>query len=69
MTEYNEMLLQRIIDKWQKIGFMAYDIPMDAQEELLEGNKEAYEDLINLSNQMKEFEKLLEGLSEKYLNS
>lgn len=69
MCEYNQGSLERIIDKWSKIGFVAYDIPLDAQEELEEGNEEAYRDLISLSDQMKCFEKTLKKLSEKYLNS
>lgn len=69
MSEYNQGSIARIIDKWSKIGFVAYDIPMDAREELEEGNEEAYQDLIDLSDQMKSLEKTLKNLSKKYLDS
>lgn len=69
MCEYNQGSIATIIDKWSKIGFIAYDISQDAREELEEGNEEAYRDLISLSDQMKSLEKTLKTLSKKYLDS
>ena len=69
MNKYNQRNILWIMDKWKKVGFIADDIVWDAQDEWEDKNTEAYEDMMNLSYQMKELDKTLNQMIEKYVES